>query len=234
MSVFVRTEEGQEAAYSPQSALPRKLKSILKVIDGRTTIDAFEKNLSSFGDVRAILQSLDMAGLIKVVEGASGAATQNIDSGASGVFTPNKSVSAARPALTPSPSAPPASSGVSSGAKFGAWIEPKSAAPDVSHSITSNSISMDSWQASEMATQAMPAARQMQSPALQAIVDSMGLFVLTHLPDQSFQILKEIEEITSLELLAVTLGGYEQLVAVVGEPSVQHLKSIKQALRDNL
>ena len=64
MAVFVRTEKGQEAAYSPQSALPRKLKSILKVIDGRTQVSTFEKNLSSFGDVRAILQSLDMAGLI--------------------------------------------------------------------------------------------------------------------------------------------------------------------------
>ena len=93
---------------------------------------------------------------------------------------------------------------------------------------------MQSWQASELATQAMPVARQIQSPALQAVVDSMSHFVLTHLPDQSFQILKEIEEITSLELLAVTLGGYEQMIAVIGEPSVQHLKAIKQVLRDNL
>ena len=228
MSVFVRTEEGQEAAYSPQSALPRKLKSILKVIDGRTTIDAFETNLSSFGDVRAILQSLDMAGLIKLVDGASNPGTPSADAGASGAVTPNKPVSPARSVSAP-PTMAAASSAPFAGAQFGAWIEPKSAGPDAS-----NSISMDSWQASQMATQAMPAARQMQSPALQAIVDSMSLFVLTHLPDQSFQILKEIEEITSLELLAVTLGGYEQLVSVVGEPSVQHLKTIKQALRDNL
>ena len=228
MSVFVRTEEGQEAAYSPQSALPRKLKSILKVIDGRTSIDAFEKNLSSFGDVRAILQSLDMAGLIKLVEDATTATTPSVDAGASDVFKPNKPLLTARPApalptIAAAPSASPA------GARFGAWIEPKSFTPEAS-----NSISMDSWQASEMATQAMPAARHLQGPALQAVVDSMGLFVLTHLPDQSFQILKEIEEITSLELLAVTLGGYEQMVAVVGEPSVQHLKAIKQVLRDNL
>ena len=222
MSIFVRTEEGQEAAYSPQSALPRKLKSILKVIDGRTTVDAFEKNLSSFGDVRAILQSLDMAGLIKLIDGGTATTNPSSDAGALGASNTNKPASASKPA----PPAPPTSSG---GARFGAWIEPKSSANEAS-----NSISMDSWQASEMATQAMPAARQMQSPALQAAVDSMSLFVLTHLPDQSFQILKEIEEITSLELLAVTLGGYEQMVAVVGEPSVAHLKAIKQVLRDNL
>lgn len=219
MSIFVRTEEGQEAAYSPQSALPRKLKSILKVIDGRTTVDAFEKNLSSFGDVRAILQSLDMAGLIKLVEGAAASATPVRDTSNTSAIAPSK------PTLTARFTPPARPSGLSAGMS----IQPGSSPNEASHSI-----SMDSWQASEMATQAMPAARQIQSPALQGVTDSMANFVLTHLPDQSFQILKEIEEITSLELLAVTLGGYEQMVAVVGEPSVQHLKSIKQVLRDNL
>jgi hypothetical protein len=76
--------------------------------------------------------------------------------------------------------------------------------------------------------------RHSQNPALQDILDAMANFVLTHMPEQSFQILKEIEEITSLELLAVTLGGYEQMVASVGEPSVLHLRSIKQTLRENL
>ena len=219
MAIFVRTEEGQEAAYSPQSALPRKLKSILKVIDGRTTVDAFEKNLSSFGDVRAILQSLDMAGLIKQVEGGGAALSLNVEPTLSAAVAPSK------PALAPR-HVPPARS---NDAGLGAWTQPRAPAMEAS-----NSISMESWQASELATQAMPAARQIQSPALQSVVDSMSNFVLTHLPDQSFQILKEIEEITSLELLAVTLGGYEQMVAVVGEPSVQHLKAIKQVLRDNL
>lgn len=219
MAIFVRTEEGQEAAYSPQSALPRKLKSILKVIDGRTTVDAFEKNLSSFGDVRAILQSLDMAGLIKQVESGGAVPSLNAEPTLTAAVAPSKSFLAPR-------HVPPARS---NDAGLGAWTQPRAPAMEAS-----NSISMESWQASELATQAMPAARQMQSPALQSVVDSMSNFVLTYLPDQSFQILKEIEEITSLELLAVTLGGYEQMVAVVGEPSVQHLKAIKQVLRDNL
>lgn len=219
MAIFVRTEEGQEAAYSPQSALPRKLKSILKVIDGRTTLNAFEKNLSSFGDVRAILQSLDMAGLIKQVEGGGASSSLNAEPTLMAVVAPNTAALAPR-------HVPPARS---NDAGLGAWTQPRAPAMEAS-----NSISMESWQASELATQAMPAARQMQSPALQSVVDSMSNFVLTHLPDQSFQILKEIEEITSLELLAVTLGGYEQMVAVVGEPGVQHLKMIKQVLRDNL
>ena len=66
MKIYMRTEEGQEAAYSPQSALPRKLKSILKVVDGKTRNDIFRKNLHSFGDVDGLLRSLELAGLLKV------------------------------------------------------------------------------------------------------------------------------------------------------------------------
>lgn len=207
MAIFFRTDEGQEAAYSPQSALPRKLKSILKVIDGRTTVGTFEKNLSSFGDVRAILHSLEMAGLIKHTESPASYAKVAVEQ---------------LPELPVQYSAALPASNVD-------WAPTRSP-----YSGQSNSTKMDAWQASELATQAMPAARQLQSPVLQDILDSMAHFVLTHLPEQSFQILKEIEEITTLELLAVTLGGYEQMVASVGEPSVHHLRSIKQTLRENL
>ena len=211
MAVFVRTEKGQEAAYSPQSALPRKLKSILKVIDGRTQVSTFEKNLSSFGDVRAILQSLDMAGLITQIESVAPAGQTGTDHRAERAFTPPTSL------------AVPASAD---------WAPTRS--PYAEHS---DSIKMDAWQASELATHVMPASpasRHLHNSALQDILDSMANFVKTYLPDQSVQILKEIEEITSLELLAVTLGGYEQMVASAGEPSVQHLKSIKKSLRENL
>ena len=211
MAVFVRTEKGQEAAYSPQSALPRKLKSILKVIDGRTQVSTFEKNLSSFGDVRAILQSLDMAGLITQIESVAPAGQTGTDHRAERAFTPPTSL------------AVPASAD---------WAPTRS--PYAEHS---DSIKMDAWQASELATQVMsasPASRHLHNSALQDILDSMANFVKTYLPDQSVQILQEIEEITSLELLAVTLGGYEQMVASAGEPSVQHLKSIKKSLRENL
>ena len=214
MAVFVRTEKGQEAAYSPQSALPRKLKSILKVIDGRTQVSTFEKNLSSFGDVRAILQSLDMAGLITQIESVAPAGQTGTDHRAERAFTP------------PTSPAVPASAD---------WAPTRS--PYAEHS---DSIKMEAWQASELATQVMsaspasPASRHLHNSALQDILDSMANFVKTYLPDQSVQILKEIEEITSLELLAVTLGGYEQMVASAGEPSVQHLKSIKKSLWENL
>ena len=62
----------------------------------------------------------------------------------------------------------------------------------------------------------------------------MAEFVLTKIPEHSFQILKEIEEITSLEVLAATLGGYEQMVSSAGHGSAAHLLNIKSTLREHL
>ena len=64
MVVYSRTEKGQIAAYGGDSALPRKLKSLLRVIDGKTEIDIYVRNLHAFGDVKEILTSLEMAGLL--------------------------------------------------------------------------------------------------------------------------------------------------------------------------
>ena len=66
MTIFVRTDQGQVEAYSTDSTLPRKLRSILKMVDGRTALRTFEQNLQSFGDVKSILYSLAEAGLVSV------------------------------------------------------------------------------------------------------------------------------------------------------------------------
>jgi hypothetical protein len=65
MTVYVRTDEGQLAAYSANSALPRKLRSLLKVIDGNTPLEVYINSLRAFGDVQGVLKSLDIAGLIR-------------------------------------------------------------------------------------------------------------------------------------------------------------------------
>lgn len=66
MTLYSRTPEGQVAAYSPDSALPRKLKSLLKLVDGKTELEVMVQSLQAFGDVRGVLQSLHAAGLLKV------------------------------------------------------------------------------------------------------------------------------------------------------------------------
>ena len=77
MTLYARTPEGQVAAYSADSALPRKLKSLLKLVDGKTDLEVLVDSLQAFGDVRGVLQSLHAAGLLKVMaaDGKAGAPT---------------------------------------------------------------------------------------------------------------------------------------------------------------
>lgn len=209
MTVYARTERGHQAAYDPQSELPRKLKSILRVIDGKTTDDVYSEKLQAFGDVRGMLHSLNMAGLI-----------QPVPSGANQVRS-NTGISEAERAILMQPQS------------NDEWSATRSAYAQSSFQPTRVNSRIDPD------TVALPQSSSLQhelksARALQSATDLMGSFVLTHMPEQSFQILKELEEVTSLEMLAVLLSGYEQMISHLGEPSSQHLMSVKQILRNSL
>jgi DNA-binding MarR family transcriptional regulator len=208
--VYARTQEGQEAAYSAQSALPRKLKSILKVIDGKTRTQVFEQNLSSFGDVQAILRSLEMAGLIQSVSNDAKQIRFNLELDEAERSKLKMASNNTDWAATRNP------------------LDRASYQPDFSIDNHSQTF------ASKMPDSLTLAAEQKKTEVLAGILDAMSHFVLTHAPEQSFQILKEIEEISSLEILAATLGGYEQMISHLGENSTQHMRHIKSTLRDNL
>lgn len=209
MTVYARTERGQQAAYDTQSELPRKLKSILRVIDGKTTQDVYLEKLYAFGDVLGMLHSLHTTGLIQPVALDSQQVRSN-----SGV-TDAERVVLMQPRRTDD------------------WSATRSAyAPSTLQTIR-NSGSAD------RDTVPLPQSSNLQielksALALQSATDLMGSFVLSKIPEQSFQILKELEEVTSLEMLAVILSGYQQMVSHLGEPSIRHLEQVKQILRDNL
>jgi hypothetical protein len=208
MTVYARTAEGQQAAYSPQSALPRKLKAILRVIDGQTPLDVYVQSLQSFGDVEGIFQSLHSAALITPMpEGAkSSRATTNLaEAELSRLVEPIGA---------------------------GAWQETRS--PFVMHSQPSSQLTGTFGASSLPPSATSQQFAQEKTEALQSALDLMGSFVLTHLPDQSFELLRQIEGITSLELLAVTLSGYEQMVLPLGDAGAQHISAIKQLLRGSL
>jgi hypothetical protein len=208
--VYARTQEGQEAAYSAQSALPRKLKSILKVVDGKTRTQVFEQNLRSFGDVPAILRSLEMAGLLHSVSTDAAQIRFNVELDEEERGKLKMASKSADWAATRNP------------------LDRASYQPDFSLENQSRTFT------SKMPDSLMQAAEQKKTEVLAGVLDAMSNFVLTHAPEQAFQILKEIEEISSLEILAATLGGYEQMVSHLGENSIQHMRHIKSVLRDNL
>jgi hypothetical protein len=213
MTVFARTERGQHAAYDPQSELPRKLKSILRVIDGKTTDDVYSEKLHAFGDVRGMLHSLHMAGLI-----------QPIPSGAHHVRS-NAGISDAERVVLMQPQS------------TDDWSATRSAYAQ--SGFQSTRVGPRTGPRTGPDTVALPQSSSLQAElksarALQSATDLMGSFVLTHMPEQSFQILKELEEVKSLEMLAVLLSGYEQMISHLGEPGAQHLVHVKKILRDNL
>lgn len=210
-TIYARTERGQQIAFDPQSDIPRKLRSILKVIDGKTALAVYEAKLNAFGDVRGMLRSLHLAGMITVVTqpGARVRTHQHLSE-------------VERNALMQ----PQADDG---------WSATRTGAS----STAFNSRQFRATQALDGQTITMQHAPDMQvqlrqTRALQSATDLMANFVLTHMPGQSFQILKELEELPSLEMLAVMISGYELMVAGAGEAATEHVRAVKQILRENL
>jgi hypothetical protein len=211
MTTYVRTEEGQLAAYSPGSVLPRKLRSLLKVIDGKTQASVYSDSLRAFGDVQGVLTSLEMAGLIRPVS-----QTMNLEAAlaaAANASVPSNMVWGDTGTQRTHPSDSQTHS------------RPMARGPSTQASYTSTD---------NAAIANSPVDNAARSLALASAVDTMSIFVLTHAPEHSFLVLKELESLTNLEQLAVTLGGYEQLISHLGPVGQEHLLLIKQILRDNM
>jgi hypothetical protein len=217
MTVYVRTEEGQLAAYSPDSALPRKLRSLLKVIDGKTTVEVYINSLQAFGDVQGVLKSFDMAGLIRPLVQAAPYLPEPVPA----------------PALEPEPAsaAEPPSRWSSAKTMLGNKLSPQKFKP--SQPSLTNNPTIHVYGESVMPNRDMLSAPT-DPQALTRAVDLMSDFILINAPAQAMMVLKELEQLQNLEQLAVTLGGYEQVISHVGAPAQAHLLLIKSILRENM
>lgn len=78
-------------------------------------------------------------------------------------------------------------------------------------------------------TQAGNESARMQ--AVQGLVQMMSDFVLLYVPQHSFVILKEIEGISSMEQIAVLLGGYELMVKEAGPITPEHVSQVRRSLQ---
>ncbi len=214
--IYERTQQGQFAAYDGSSPLPRKLRSLLKVIDGKTATDVYITSLESFGDVPKLLQSLEMAGLV------------------AGVSSEAVSLSLLRGA-----------DHADAAKKPGFLTRLRQSKADFSTSTAFQSpstelLTVSPEHASLVGAPGAPTLREAQivsgaqrRTALARCVDEMSSFVLAHVPDQAFSILSELEQVHDLDQLAIILGGYEQMVAVAGPASHSHVANIKQIMRES-
>ncbi len=214
MSIYARTEEGQWAAYNAQSTLPRKLKSLLRVIDGKTATRMYVENLKAYGDVAVLLTSLESAGLIKrVPAGLVSRVKLNVD-------MPSEE----RQRLKQT----------ASGVADWAATEMASRSGDfVQTTPKRNPLAWGFAATTQLQTQLDESSRG-ESAALTKAVDLISDYVHAHLPGSENDVLSELKNLTSLEDLAVMLGGYEQLVSDSGPASVGHVREIKTILKQNL
>lgn len=209
MTIYARTEEGHAKAYNPQSGLPFKLRAMLKVVDGRTSLAVFENSLRAFGDVRGLLESLVISGLIKPLPDeahrvrAIGEPTH-----------PDQLTSSLQPH------------------NVRQWSATRVGFVESSQQPT---LTMHSWMGP--ATMAMPSLGQQpdvkERQALTQAVDLIAKFVREHLPQDAPQILDNLSQMNSLELLAVSLGGYEQMTGHLGPVADQHVEDLRKILHDH-
>lgn len=210
MPIYRRTPAGNEAALNTQGALPRKLRSLLMVVNGNTPLSVYLQTLSSFGDVAALMRALETQGLVERVMGAD-----SVANGRNVPAAPRSAPGFSSPAAAWKPPAGPSASAASPAAltddlaawaSFGDELSTAGLAP-ADNAAFGN------------------AAYQLRK-ALLLVSD----FVAVHLPEQSLEIVLAFETLTSAEQVLGNLAGYEALVAPLGEPARRHLAELRQTL----
>lgn len=216
---YVRTAEGQAAAYDATSAMPRKLKSLLKVIDGKTSHEVFANSLRAFGDVEGLLISLRKAGLIELNQHGSETSQQTA------APAPASQISAASNSIAPAPIQTSLVSSLASKIRLRSG-RTRDASDGFAHTQTTHAPTQAQTMMDSRIHGADRAAERQQD--LQLLVQDMSSFVLAYVPEQAFSVLSELESIHSMEQMAVLLGGYELMVRHTGEPASIHLMHVRK------
>jgi hypothetical protein len=211
LTIYQRTPDGQWAAYSPESPLPRRLKIFLKAIDGKMTEEVYAKNLVAFGDVREVLKSLQESGLIEDILVARARAAGQTDGLSSAAISPIAPVAPATPVNTLNPGPSPVSNPVPAVFQQG----PRTYQTAPTKPQAGSDIS------------AQPAQPERN---LKLAIEAMSGFVLVHLPGAAFHVLLEIEALQSIDQLVAMMDGYAQFVMSAGEPGTAHLVELNHLI----
>ena len=210
MTILIRTPRGDDALRSPDALLPRRTKSLLIAIDGKTDSSLYIANLSSFGDVAALLETLLSDGLVQALRPVAERAVS----------------SDARPSqistwfLTTAQHA----------GDFSNWSDTYV----VPHEPSGGPFA-EPWNMGESLPDRVPAAsdEDLDSTAQQQVRKAVLLmhnFVATHFAKQANELLPAIDKLTSVERIARSLKDYEALVAPAGKAATRHLVDLRATL----
>lgn len=210
MTILIRTPRGDDALRSPDTQLPRRTKSLLIALDGKTDSSLYIANLSSFGDVAAQLETLLRAGLVQALQPVAGrAAPSHATPGQISTWF-----------LTTAQHA----------GDFANWSDTYV----VPHEPGADPFA-EPWNRDESLPARVPAAsdEDLDSTARQQVRKAVLLmhnFVATHFAEQATELLPAIDKLTSVERIARSLKDYEALVTPAGKAATQHLVDLRAAL----
>jgi hypothetical protein len=214
MTILIRTPRGDDALRSPDAQLPRRTKSLLIAIDGKTDSSLYIARLSSFGDVAALLETLLRAGLVRARAPVAAAAGGPAPSGA-----------------TPSQTSTWFLTTAQQPGDFENWTDTYAIPLEPNgHRL------VDRWHmgASRLAPEAAAGRdTDMDSTAQQQLRKAillMNRFVATHCAKRAAELLPVIDNLTSVERIARSLKHYEALVAPAGKAATQHLVDLRATL----
>ena len=215
MPVYTRTAAGNEAALNPNSAMPRKLRTLLISIDGRTRLGTYVNSLSSFGDVEALIQSLLQAGLIQATSPQFGVPDEPAE------LPDNMSTKMPHPSWR------------STDAGNTSWHGTQ---PPVDDLVSWSKFQQPPGAAHTRYTPPITSTASTASTAqyqLRNAISSMSDFVTQHMPMESLELVLTLEGLTSVEQVIGSLKGYQSLVEHLGQPARDHLAKLRTLLANN-
>ena len=218
MTVYVRTAAGNDAALNTDFPLPRKLRTLLISIDGRSTLDTYVNSLSSFGDVAALLESLVQVGLIQAVAAPLSHGDAEAQKPKGSTFGRQSATGWSNTDISMTNRQGPRGSGdmQASVDDLASWskFQPPLSVPAQSYSppdAGSKTTTTAGYQ-------------------LRNAISLMSDFVTHHLPLESLELVLMLEGLQSVEQVVVSLQGYEAMIGHVGAPAKKHMTELRHLL----
>lgn len=222
MTIYVRTARGDQLMRSRESAIPRRVKSILISIDGKTDSTLFISSLSSFGNVSELLLLLKKTGLIRSMSELDSNADMDLSTGNAEFDQTSHDWqlllrSGANETLLQDL---PVRKGLTAVQPDG-LTDTKALVQTVKSFVTPSTPTSDP----------LPAAKSLAQHQTWQAISLMTDFVNMHLPEQAMELLFAIEQLNDRDNLLASLEGYAKLIAPAGSAASTHLQAVNAALR---
>ncbi len=206
MSVYRKTMQGRLDAFNSQSTLPQGLRQLLLHVDGKTQFNRLQNYLGAQTCSDANMGELVKRGYVRAVG-------YSLDDEFDFDESSRANDMQHRPTM-PSP------------LRFLMGDQPA-----VSRPLAFDEIAFPHTTRGVHPIKATYDAAKQAEESLNDAKDLMSDFVLTHIPQHAFSALKEIEQITSLAILASTVDAYELLVQPTGISGKRHIQKLKGILK---